>query len=280
MALQTFSANVQARITPRCPVQGRVQLRSVYAVKRVSQQKVQRRVLSPICAATSPSSGGDYTTELADAEKRWEDQIRDGRVKSVSASAAGELKQEGWIFLDVRPPTEIAKAAVEGAIEIPIYIPETEWSVINLLKQASNFGLGGWWLGGSHMIPNQQFLREVQAKIPKDAKVIVACQKGLRSLSAAEQLSRAGYSTIAWVNGGLDTSKKPDLPVKGADDLRYGGIGGLSELLGWTDVQREKNAGALGGPSGPIKIAAVILALDGVWAAYDFIQEQLHKAGP
>ena len=75
-----------------------------------------------------------------------------------------------------------------------------------------------------------------------------------RSLSAAEQLSRAGYSTIAWVNGGLDTSKKTDLPVKGADDLRYGGIGGLSELLGWTDVQREKNAGALGGPSGPIKI--------------------------
>lgn len=54
---------------------GRVQLRSVYAVKRVSQQKVQRRVLSPICAATSPSSGGDYTTELADAEKRWEDQV-------------------------------------------------------------------------------------------------------------------------------------------------------------------------------------------------------------
>ena len=69
---------------------------------------------------------------------------------------------------------------MEGSIEIPIYIPETEWSVVNLLKQASNFGLGGWWLGGSHMIPNPQFLREVQTKIPKDAKVIVACQKGLR----------------------------------------------------------------------------------------------------
>ena len=72
------------------------------------------------------------------------------------------------------------QAGVEGSIEVPIYVPETEWSVVNLLKQASNFGLGGWWLGGSHMIPNQQFLREVQTKIPKDAKVIVACQKGLR----------------------------------------------------------------------------------------------------
>ena len=56
-----------------------------------------------------------------------------------------------------------------------------------------------------------------------------------------------GYGTLAWINGGLDTAKKTDLPVKGEfDDLRYGGIGGLSELLGWTDVQREKSAGFLG----------------------------------
>ena len=72
------------------------------------------------------------------------------------------------------------QAAVEGAIEVPIYIPETRWGMVNTLKQASNFGLGGWWLGGSHMIPNERFLGEVQAKVPKDAKVIVACQKGLR----------------------------------------------------------------------------------------------------
>jgi len=36
-------------------------------------------------------------------------QIREGRVKSISAKAAGELKQEGWVFLDVRPPPEIEK---------------------------------------------------------------------------------------------------------------------------------------------------------------------------
>lgn len=78
----------------------------------------------------------------------------------------------------------------------------------------------------------------------------------LRSLSAAEQLSKAGYGTIAWVNGGLDTAKKPDLPVKGADDLRYGGIGGISEALGWTDVQREKSAGFMGGSFGPIKVVS------------------------
>lgn len=75
-----------------------------------------------------------------------------------------------------------------------------------------------------------------------------------RSLSAAEQLSKAGYGTIAWVNGGLDTAKKTDLPVANSDDLRYGGIGGMSEALGWTDVQREKSAGFMGGSFGPIKV--------------------------
>ena len=36
-------------------------------------------------------------------------QIREGRVKSISAKAAGELRQDGWVFLDVRPPPEIEK---------------------------------------------------------------------------------------------------------------------------------------------------------------------------
>ena len=70
------------------------------------------------------------------------------------------------------------------------------------------------------------------------------------------QLSKAGYNNIAWVNGGLDRSKKTDLPVKRADDLRYSGIGGMSEALGWTDVQREKSAGFMGGSFGPIKVVS------------------------
>ena len=86
--------------------------------------------------------------------------------------------------------------------------------------------------------------------------MLTGCCCAHRSLSAAEQLSKAGYGTIAWVNGGLDTSKKTDLPVTGADDLRYGGIGGMSEALGWTDVQREKSAGFMGGSFGPIKVVS------------------------
>lgn len=41
-------------------------------------------------------------------------------------------------------------------------------------------GMGGWWLGGTHMIPNADFVRSVEAQLPKDAKLIVSCQMGLR----------------------------------------------------------------------------------------------------
>lgn len=71
------------------------------------------------------------------------------------------------------------------------------------------------------MDPPQIPPSKVQAKVPKGAKIVVACQKGLRSLAACEQLSRAGYSSgLAWINGGLDTARKGDLDTKDGVDVR------------------------------------------------------------
>lgn len=77
-----------------------------------------------------------------------------------------------------------------------------------------------------------------------------------RSLAACEQLSRSGYKEVAWVNGGFDTARKEDLPVINAPDLRYGGIGGLSEFLGWTDAQRQNSQteGFIGGFQNVLKL--------------------------
>lgn len=58
----------------------------------------------------------------------------------------------------------------------------------------------------------------------------MSCQKGLRSLAAAEQMSRAGYQNLAWINGGLDTAGKDTLPTTNGVDLRYGGVGGVSQV--------------------------------------------------
>jgi hypothetical protein len=75
--------------------------------------------------------------------------------------------------------------------------------------------------------------------VSKDRKVLVACQKGLRSLAACEQLSRAGYTDISWINGGLDNSEPGQVPTVDGKDVRLAGIGGLSEMLGWTQAQAE-----------------------------------------
>lgn len=214
---------------------------------------------------------------MAANERRLQSQVRAGKVKSVTTKNAGELVKDGWVLLDVRPPNETEKAGVDGAVHVPLYLQEDWDGLDKLIKHSTAIGMGGWWLGGVHMIPNPNFMMEVQTRIPKDAKIIVACQKGLRSLQAAEMLSRAGYSTLAWVNGGLDTAKKEDLPVVGADDLRYAGIGGLSELLGWTDVQREKSSGFLGGGQNVIYFAVAVLVADGLWVAYDQVQVLLTK---
>ncbi len=77
-----------------------------------------------------------------------------------------------------------------------------------------------------------------------------------RSLAACEQLSRAGYPTLAWINGGFDTAQKGDLAAVGDVDLRLGGIGGMSEVLGWTEVQRDvkRSQGFAGGSNTIIKL--------------------------
>lgn len=193
-------------------------------------------------------------------------------MRNITAKGATNLMQDGWILLDVRPPSEIEKAAVIDAVEVPVFLPDDRLDIGSLLKQMSAFGMGGWWLGGTHMEPNKEFLNDVQKRIPKDAKVIVACQKGLRSLAACEQLSRAGYQSLAWVNGGFDTAKPGDISSKEDKDLRLAGIGGVSEMLGWTQLQQEGKKGLGDRVENILKLAGVIVAADLLVLAYEQIK--------
>ncbi len=48
--------------------------------------------------------------------------------------------------------------------QVPLFMEDPARDPFSLLKQMSNFGMGGWWLGGSHMIPNPNFIGEVGKK--------------------------------------------------------------------------------------------------------------------
>ena len=96
------------------------------------------------------------------------------------------------------------QAAVKGAVEVPIFVEEESNDPSSLLKKASALAMGGFWLGGTHMKPNPAFMRDVQAKIPKDARIIVTCQKGLRcapSIPASPQHFRVTGHAVSICRG-------------------------------------------------------------------------------
>lgn len=106
-------------------------------------------------------------------------QLRDGIVKNVMAKDLKSYTEEGWTILDVRPPSETRKVHVADAVEVPLFVPDTSLDPSSLLKQMSAFGLGGWWLGGTHMKPNAAFMADVQAKVRMCHRLVLAPVAGM-----------------------------------------------------------------------------------------------------
>lgn len=201
--------------------------------------------------------------EMADAQSRWESQVREGKVRSVGAKETVSLVADPeWVLLDVRPPEEVKKGRVPSSVTVPLFVVDDDLSVGGILKQMSAFGMGGWWLGGAHMKANPNFISSVLNKVPKDKKVVVCCQKGLRSLAACEQLAKVGYSQIAWLNGGFEGSMKGDFDTTDGQDIRLAGTGGLSSVIGWTPIQQADEPGIGSGPENVLKIVAALTILD------------------
>ncbi|CAJ2644522.1 unnamed protein product [Trifolium pratense] len=172
--------------------------------------------------------------DMAAAKKRWEALLRDEKIKVLTPKEAGYAVQlSNKPLLDVRPSNEHNKAWVKGSTWIPIFDVDNGLDVGTIPRKVTNFAMGGWWSG----MPTLSFDKVVE-KFPKDAELIVACQKGLRSLAACELLYNAGYSNLFWVQGGFEAAEEEDLVVEGPVPLKFAGIGGISEFLGWTDQQR------------------------------------------
>ncbi|XP_016490708.1 rhodanese-like domain-containing protein 11, chloroplastic isoform X1 [Nicotiana tabacum] len=181
--------------------------------------------------------------DMAAAKKRWDSLIRDGKVKVLTPREAGyAIQLSNKTLLDVRPSMERKKAWVKGSTWIPIFDVDTSLELGILSRKATNFLLGGWWSGVPSLSYNKQFLSNVEEKFAKDTDLIVACQKGLRSIAACEVLYNAGYNNIFWVQGGLEAAEEEDLEREGPQPFKFAGIGGLSEFLGWTDQQRDAAA--------------------------------------
>ena len=101
-------------------------------------------------------------------------------VKRVMAAEAAELVKDGWAYLDVRSIPEFDDGHPPGAANVPLL-----------------------HFQGGRMAPNPDFQRVVEANFPKDAKIVVGCKAGGRSLQAATLMQAAGYTNVVDMRGGF-----------------------------------------------------------------------------
>lgn len=95
-------------------------------------------------------------------------------VKRVSPQEADQLVREGgYAYVDVRSIPEFEAGHPTGAYNIPI-----------MHKTAAG------------MQPNPEFVDVVSAAFPKDAKLVLGCRSGNRSLRAAQMLMQVGYEDV------------------------------------------------------------------------------------
>ena len=95
-------------------------------------------------------------------------------VKRVLADEAAALLAQGYTYVDVRSVPEFQAGHPRGAWNVP------------LLHRVPGRG----------PMPNIDFEAVMQRRFPKDAKLVLGCAAGGRSLRAAEMLLAAGYTDV------------------------------------------------------------------------------------
>lgn len=104
-------------------------------------------------------------------------------IKRISPEEARQLldSNTGYIYLDVRTVPEFDAGHVPGAKNVPVVEPDP-------------FG---------RMQLNPRFVEIVEKNLGKDVKCITGCQKGGRSMKAAELLQAAGFTNVVEMRGGF-----------------------------------------------------------------------------
>jgi rhodanese-related sulfurtransferase len=105
-------------------------------------------------------------------------------IKRVSPEEAQALLEEGYVYVDVRSEPEFEQGHVPGAYNVP------------LMHQ----GPGG-------MQPNPDFLVVMEKVFARDARLVLGCRSGGRSLRAAQMLQGAGYSMLIDLQTGWEGSR-------------------------------------------------------------------------
>jgi rhodanese-related sulfurtransferase len=107
-------------------------------------------------------------------------------VRRVSPLEAKGLVDEGYTYVDVRTVEEFELRHPAGALNVPLARP-------------SSVGAG----------EEGTFLSVMRRLFRPEAKIVVGCATGARSLRAAEMLADAGFSDVVDQRAGLEGARSP-----------------------------------------------------------------------
>lgn len=108
-------------------------------------------------------------------------------VKRVSPQEAKDLiDQQGYVYVDVRSIPEFDQGHPTGAFNVPLN-----------------------HMGPTGMAPNPEFMAVMEKSFPKEAKLVLGCQGGGRSLRAAGMLEQAGYTSVVDQRAGFQGHAEP-----------------------------------------------------------------------
>lgn len=102
------------------------------------------------------------------------------------AEAHALIRDQGYRLIDVRTVAEFDAGHPTGAFNIPVAVA-----------------------GPTGMTPNPRFVEVVSSAFPKDAKLVVACKGGGRSLKAAQMLLAAGFTDVVDQRAGFAGAADP-----------------------------------------------------------------------
>mmetsp|Transcript_16115 Transcript_16115/g.32655 ORF Transcript_16115/g.32655 Transcript_16115/m.32655 type:complete len:263 (-) Transcript_16115:382-1170(-) len=143
-------------------------------------------------------------------------------LKDTRGLYGDELKtylDDGYLILDVRPHYEVERIKPVGSTHIPLITEVKDGGLSSFARKWTNTIYAGH---SRDLTRNDNFVEDVKAQYPADAKLIVSCAEGLRSLLATKALRDAGYAQAFWLAGGLSGVPKGVLTDEGTSvDVGY-----------------------------------------------------------
>ncbi|XP_015868127.1 rhodanese-like domain-containing protein 9, chloroplastic isoform X2 [Ziziphus jujuba] len=154
-------------------------------------------------------------------------------VNFVNAEEAKKLiAAEGYTILDVRDKSQFDRAHIKSCTHVPLFIENQDNDPGTIVKRTLHNNFAGLFFGLTFTKPNPEFVQTVKSQFSPGSKLLLVCQEGLRSTSAATKLEQAGFQNIACITSGLQTVKPGTFDTVGTTELQDAGKAGLVTIQG------------------------------------------------